>query len=186
MIFCARQPILQSFVSLLHGPVKPLNSLVDFWRGFHQSVPIFQCQVDTFLPGQPFLSDVVPVKFANVHVNSIPERLDDDVTVGAKGYSQRFPIRREGGEFNRSLLHRMRLVIRCFLPIPPGFDIFTHALTQFMVSLFPVLGHFHHLLTVIILSPIFLISEHVTFYYGLSLLASHACTERVLVEEWGF
>ena len=186
-IFCAWHPVLQSIGFLLYGPVKPLNSLVDFWGSCHQSVSIFQSQVDAFLPGQPFLSDVVPVEFSNVHVDSVPERLDHDVTVGAKGYSQLFPIRREGGEFNRSLLHRVRFGVRCSLSIPPRFDIFTRASTPFRVSLFTFFGHFHHLLTVIIvvLSPILFVSEHVSFYYGLSLLASHVYTEGVRVQEWG-
>ena len=61
---------------VLNGLVKGLNGLVDFGRSFRQSVPIFHGQVDTFLPGQPFLSDVMTIKIPNVHVNFVPERLD--------------------------------------------------------------------------------------------------------------
>ena len=51
-IFGTRHPIRQSasFGFLLYGAVKPLNSLVDVWEGFHQRVPIFESQVDAFLP----------------------------------------------------------------------------------------------------------------------------------------
>ena len=121
------------------------------------------------------------IKFPNVHVNFIPKRLDHDVTIGAKGYAQGFPIRREGGEFNRALLPRVRLGIRCCLPVPLRFDIFAQALFSRFYIPFPVFGHFRQPLIVIIivLSPILVIPKDVS----LSWLVSHVCTEGARLQE---
>ena len=66
------------------------KGLDDLSRRGHRDIPIFHGLIDAFLPGQPFLSDVVAITFLNVYVNSVPERLHHD----PKG----FPIC-IGGEF---------------------------------------------------------------------------------------